>query len=303
MLVSVAKASGGDGDLSTADHVADVHRRQLERGPDRDRRRGGGRRHDQRHRVVHRLVDRPDDARRSAATEADNDTPSRRRGPVTLRAAADTYVRGGTTLRRHELRHDRDDAREARLVGRQHAEAYLRFDLASVAASVGSAKLRLFGKLDNTTNASVGITVYSASEHDAGPRPAITGTTSPPAGTTGAGRGTVTGTTAKWYELDLTELPQAAEKAAGAHGRHARAQGDGGEHRRRSSSTATRRRPATAAARRDARRPAAAGAGRLGDERERARGRQRVVHREAGGAAGGRRRRDGRQGDAAATGT
>jgi endoglucanase len=95
---------------------------------------------------------------------------------------------------------------------RWNREAYLRFDLSSV-SSIGSAKLRLFGKLDNTSAASVGFTIYNAS-NTTWSESGLTWNNKPAAGTTVRGSGTVTGTTGKWYEVDLTSFLK-AEKAAG----------------------------------------------------------------------------------------
>jgi hypothetical protein len=91
-------------------------------------------------------------------------------------------------------------------------EGYMLFDLSSV-ATITSAKLRLFGQLSDTTAASVGINVYSAS-NTTWSESGLTWNTKPAAGSTVRGSLTVTGTTAKWYEIDLTSFLK-SEFAAG----------------------------------------------------------------------------------------
>jgi hypothetical protein len=98
-------------------------------------------------------------------------------------------------------------------------ESYLRFDLSSV-PSVGAAKLRLFGRLGDTSTPGVVTTVYSA-DNTAWSESGLTWNTKPAAGTAARGSVTVSGTTGKWYELDLTTF-LAAEKAAGRDPREIR---------------------------------------------------------------------------------
>ena len=130
---------------------------------------------------------------------------------VTLRAAADAYVRNGSYANTNyggstELLAKRSDT------SGNTREAYLRFDLSGV-AEIGTAKLRLFGRLVDTRDASVTTRVYNASNTTWG-ESSITWNTKPSSGTTIRGSVTVTGTTGKWYELDLTTFLK-AEKAAG----------------------------------------------------------------------------------------
>jgi ELWxxDGT repeat protein len=131
--------------------------------------------------------------------------------PVTLRAPADAYVRDGADAAVNFGTATELHVKRSSTVGNTR-EAYLRFDLSSV-PTVGSAKLRLFGKLSNTVNPSVVTTVYNAAGTTWG-EAAVTWDTKPAAGTTSRGTITVAGTTAKWYELDLTGFLK-AEKAAG----------------------------------------------------------------------------------------
>ena len=91
-------------------------------------------------------------------------------------------------------------------------EAYLRFDLSS-AGTIGSAKLRLFGRLDNTSAAGAGFRVFNSSD-TSWAETGVTWNSKPSAGTTVRGSGAVAGTAAKWYEVDLTSF-LAAERQAG----------------------------------------------------------------------------------------
>jgi hypothetical protein len=156
------------------------------------------------------------------ATEADNDTatapppppytpPATPGVPAVLRAAADTYVRDGSTYG------GRNFGTASQLQVKQGAagwnrETYLRFDLSSVSA-VNSAKLRLFGMLDNSETASAAFQVLSA-DNTSWSETGATWNNKPPVGTTVRGVGTVSGRTGTWYEVDLTSFLK-AERAAG----------------------------------------------------------------------------------------
>jgi endoglucanase len=90
-------------------------------------------------------------------------------------------------------------------------ETFLKFDLITF-ASVSSAKLRLYGRL--TEAATVPIAVYSTSD-TSWSEAALTWNNRPSTGSgTAAATQTISGTTSKWYEWDLTALLK-AEKAAG----------------------------------------------------------------------------------------
>ena len=128
-----------------------------------------------------------------------------------VRPAADAYVRDGTSA-------GTNFGSATDLVVKRSAnagntrEAYLRFSLSSV-ATINSAKLRLFGRLSATSNGTVTTTVYNAS-NTTWTESGLTWNNRPLPGTTSRGTIAVSGTTAKWYELDLTSFLK-AEKAAG----------------------------------------------------------------------------------------
>jgi len=89
-------------------------------------------------------------------------------------------------------------------------ETYIKFDLNSV-SSISSATLRLYGNLQTNENPSETIGIYTID----GPwsENVVTWNTKP-AATTKLGSVTVSGTSSRWYEVDLTSYIK-AEKAAG----------------------------------------------------------------------------------------
>jgi uncharacterized delta-60 repeat protein len=91
-------------------------------------------------------------------------------------------------------------------------ESHLQFSLSTV-TSVESAKLHVFGRLDNTQAASATFNVYNAADTDWS-EDTLTWNNKSPAGAVVRGTKTVSGTTGAWYEVDLTSFVQ-AELAAG----------------------------------------------------------------------------------------
>jgi len=149
-------------------------------------------------------------SRTVTATEADDDTPI---GPLLLRATDDGYARDGSYANTNfgaatQLQLKQDAAGYAR-------ESFLRFDLASL-TSITSAKLRLFGRMDNGVTPSLGFNVYAASPTTAWNETTLTWNNRPAVTSSMAiAKATVTGTTGKWYELDLTTFLK-QQLAAGA---------------------------------------------------------------------------------------
>jgi hypothetical protein len=140
-------------------------------------------------------------------TEQDNDVITT---PVALRATNDTFVRdsnsysganygNATTL---ELKKD--------VLG-YNREIWLTFD-ASSPASIGSAKLRLYGSLASTVQ-SAQVSVYPSSTTSWG-ESMLTWNNRPFASTTPLATVTVAGNTNKYYEWDVTNYVK-AERAAG----------------------------------------------------------------------------------------
>ena len=91
-------------------------------------------------------------------------------------------------------------------------ETYLRFDFSS-AESITTAKLRINARLSDTSVASLVTQIYSVS-NTAWTESGLTWNNKPTTGATLRGSFTVTGTSATWYEVDLTSFIQ-AEFAAG----------------------------------------------------------------------------------------
>lgn len=131
-------------------------------------------------------------------------------GVVTLNSPADAYVRDGSYAGSNFGTAGQLQVKAAS--ASYNRETYLRFDLSSVAA-VSTAKLRLYGKLDNTHATSAGFRVFN-SANTTWAEGGVTWNAKLASGTTIRGSGTVSGTTAKWYEVDLTTFLK-AEKTAG----------------------------------------------------------------------------------------
>jgi CSLREA domain-containing protein len=91
-------------------------------------------------------------------------------------------------------------------------ETYLQFDTSNV-ATLSGAKLRLYGALMDTVSPSIQIGVF-ASPVVNWSESGITWANKPSTGPTAVATKTITGTTKKWYEIDLTTFLK-AEKAAG----------------------------------------------------------------------------------------
>ena len=91
-------------------------------------------------------------------------------------------------------------------------ETYLKYDLTNV-ATVGSAKLRLYGGLTDTVAPSIQLGVFASSVTNWS-ESGITWNNKPATGASAVAGTTITGTTKKWYEIDVATYLQ-AEKAAG----------------------------------------------------------------------------------------
>lgn len=142
------------------------------------------------------------------ATEIDNDAAQQ---PTVLPAAHDAYVKDGASASSNygpltELQVKQSSAGYNR-------ESYLRFDLSGVTGSIGSAKLRLFGRLSQAATA-VTTQVYGSSNLT-WLENTLTWNNRPAASTSALASKSVSGTAGAWYEFDLTGYLQ-QQKAAGA---------------------------------------------------------------------------------------
>jgi ELWxxDGT repeat protein len=134
--------------------------------------------------------------------------------PVTtfhIRAGADALVRDGTYATKNFGTQSTLEVKQSTSAGSTR-EAYLRFDT-SAAATVNSVKLRLFGKLSDSSASKVNISVYSLA-NTTWSETGITWSKPPIGATTLRGTMGVTGTAGQWFELDLTSFVK-AERAAG----------------------------------------------------------------------------------------
>jgi phosphatidylserine/phosphatidylglycerophosphate/cardiolipin synthase-like enzyme len=132
--------------------------------------------------------------------------------PATARIVADAYVRAGQYA-------NTNYGTAAELIAKlsvdsqYQREAYLKLDISSV-QSGDSVRLRLSGRLSDTRAASVTTRVYAVA-NTSWAETSLNWNNRPAAGTTILGTIVVSGTSAKWYEVDLTSHVQ-AQKAAGA---------------------------------------------------------------------------------------
>ncbi len=140
--------------------------------------------------------------------------------PQGLAPTHDAYVRNGSYA---GVNHGTDAELRVKQGSSDGAvrDSYLKFDLSTL-TSVSTAKLRLFGRISDTRAASLGVTLYSASD-TAWTEPALTWNNKPASGTS-LGSRTVSGTAGQWYEWDVSSFLR-AEKAAGRKRRHVRDQG------------------------------------------------------------------------------
>jgi endoglucanase len=91
-------------------------------------------------------------------------------------------------------------------------ESLLKFSLAGV-TTINSAKLRLFGRLSDATAANIQTAIYKAAS-TTWTEGTVNWSTKPAVSGVAQGTTTITDSTARWYEWDLTALMK-AEKAAG----------------------------------------------------------------------------------------
>jgi phosphatidylserine/phosphatidylglycerophosphate/cardiolipin synthase-like enzyme len=131
--------------------------------------------------------------------------------PGTGRILADAYVRGGSYA-------NTNFGTSTELVTKfstdatYRRETYLKLDISAV-QSHARVSLRMYGRLSDSREPSVTAAIVSSSSTSWG-ETSLTWNTRPPAGTMEWGRVTVVGTTARWYEIDLTSRVQ-SERAQG----------------------------------------------------------------------------------------
>jgi hypothetical protein len=131
-------------------------------------------------------------------------------------AVADAYVKDGSTASTNfgtalELQVQQGATESNR-------ESYLKFDLTAITGTntIAQVRLRVFGRLSDTSGTNVGVGVYSVSNTTWGENGSgsITWNTKPPANNPVLATTTVTDNVAGWYEFDVSSYIQ-AEKIAG----------------------------------------------------------------------------------------
>ena len=135
------------------------------------------------------------------ATEADDDAAPQ---PSTIPTTIGSYVRGGTYASTN-YGSVSDLVVKNWSSDNETRHAYLKFDLSGV-TSIASAKLQLFGRVSGSTG-SVAVNAYSASDTSWG-ESTINWNNKPASGSAVRGAVTFTGSTAKWYDLDVTSFLQ-----------------------------------------------------------------------------------------------
>jgi O-glycosyl hydrolase/ankyrin repeat protein len=132
--------------------------------------------------------------------------------PTTITSTTSAYVRGGTSA-------SQNFGSAGTLIVKKHTdpsstrEAFIRFNISSL-STINSAKLRLFGALNDTSSSSVQTQVFAGTTA-AWDENTLTYNNSRALATGGPlATATVTGTTQQWYELDVTAFLK-SEKALG----------------------------------------------------------------------------------------
>lgn len=129
-------------------------------------------------------------------------------GSTTVQATADSYVRDGGSASTNYGSATELEAKQS--TSGFNRRAYLKFDISSFSSSISSAKLRLFGSLNDT--GSILFNANSISD-TSWTESGITWNNAPSLGST-IGTATVVNTTDAWYEFDITSFVQ-TEKTAG----------------------------------------------------------------------------------------
>ena len=136
-----------------------------------------------------------------------------RQTSVTLNPVADTYVRSGTGASTNFGTATTMTCRR-QTTGSQDRQIYLRFDVSSFSANIGSAKLRLYGNLNNSNASNVSVDVRDVTNTTWG-ETTITYNNKPAPASAISATKIILNTTPQWYEWDLTAY-LIAKKNAGA---------------------------------------------------------------------------------------
>jgi hypothetical protein len=129
-----------------------------------------------------------------------------------LAATDDAYVRDGSAYATTNFGQSGELQVKTGTLAGYRRESLLKFNLSGV-TSMSSVKLRLFGRLSDTSTSNIQTAVYKASS-SAWTENGVTWNTKPGVSGSALGTFTVNDSTARWYELDITAWAQ-AEKASG----------------------------------------------------------------------------------------
>jgi hypothetical protein len=130
---------------------------------------------------------------------------------VTIGTATATHVRDGSFAWTNYGASSTLDVKKS--TSNYNREAFLKFDLSAL-SSVSSARLRLFGRLTDAVSPSIGLAVYAGAITTWG-ESTLNWSNKPAVDATALASAVISGTTSKWYELDLTAYVK-ARVAAGA---------------------------------------------------------------------------------------
>jgi glucose/arabinose dehydrogenase len=133
---------------------------------------------------------------------------------ITLNPVADTYVRSGTGANTNFGTQTTMSCRKQNSGTNQDRQIYIRFDISSFSANISSAKLRLYGSLNNSNTSNVNVDVRDVTDNTWS-ETTITYSNKPvPAAAVTASK-IILNTTPQYYEWDLTAY-LIAKKNAGA---------------------------------------------------------------------------------------
>jgi|GEM_PF-1331004 len=133
---------------------------------------------------------------------------------TTSEPLADSYVRSGTYANTNYGTSSMLQVRKSANTTNNDEQIYLRFSLANIGTSIGNAKLRLYGNMNLSSPPSVDVTVRNLN-NSTWQESSLTYSNKPAPQSAIYGTKTISGTTAQYYEWDLTSLVQ-LRKNAGA---------------------------------------------------------------------------------------
>ncbi|MBP6650501.1 MAG: PQQ-dependent sugar dehydrogenase [Bacteroidia bacterium] len=129
---------------------------------------------------------------------------------LTRNPVADAYVRGGNNANTNYGSSSRLYTKKG--TNSNSYESYLRFDISAIPGNVSSAKLRLYSKISSTGVASIPVEVLNVSSNT-WQESTINYTNKPIASGTALATVSITGTTSRYYDWDITQQVNALRNA------------------------------------------------------------------------------------------